>query len=123
MVNLAENPTHVILDLGCTRSMGSRKAINAFLKAWKDKGNQAELLKSDASFKFANSHGTDCSQKIRIWFNTSPAIYTDVDIVEEGKVPILMSLPQMQNLRFTLEIAPDNVYLACKAMEYYRQPW
>ena len=61
MINLADSPTPVILDLGCTRSMGSRKAVNAFLKAWKERGNQAELLKSDASFKFASSHGTDCS--------------------------------------------------------------
>ena len=29
-VDLTKNPTYVVLDLGCTRSMGSRKAVEAF---------------------------------------------------------------------------------------------
>ncbi len=29
MVNIEENPTYVILDLGCARSMGSRKTVEA----------------------------------------------------------------------------------------------
>ncbi len=122
MVHLPTNPTFVILDLGCTRSMGSRKAVDAFLKAWKRKGNEAEILESNASFKFANSQATNCTEKMRIWFRTKPPIYTDVDIVEEGSVPILFSLPQMQNLRFRLEADPDNVYLTCKSLNYHRQP-
>ena len=122
MVHLPTNPTFVILDLGCTRSMGSRKAVNAFLKAWRLKGNEAEILESNASFKFANSQATNCKEKMRIWFHTKPPIYTDVDIVEEGNVPILFSLPQMQNLRFQLEADPENVYLTCKSLDYYRQP-
>ena len=80
------------------------------------------MLASNVSFKFANSHASDCYQKLRIWFNTSPPVYTDVDIIEEGNVPILLSLPQMQNLRFNLEIAPDNVYLTCNALGYKKQP-
>ena len=30
-LNLANHPTHVVLDLGCTRSIGSRAAIKRFL--------------------------------------------------------------------------------------------
>ena len=30
--NLANHPTHVVLDLGCTRSIGSRSAIERFKK-------------------------------------------------------------------------------------------
>ena len=34
-LNLANHPTHVVLDLGCTRSIGSRAAIEIFTKhAW-----------------------------------------------------------------------------------------
>ena len=31
-LNLAHHPTHVVLDLGCTRSIGSRAAIRRFQK-------------------------------------------------------------------------------------------
>ena len=31
-LDLAHHPTHVVLDLGCTRSTGSRKAIRRFQK-------------------------------------------------------------------------------------------
>ena len=34
-MNLANHPTHVVLDLGCTRSIGSRTAIERFFQnAW-----------------------------------------------------------------------------------------
>ena len=32
-VNILASPTHVILGLGCTRAMGSRRAINALIAA------------------------------------------------------------------------------------------
>ena len=32
IVDVQKNPTYVILDLGCTRCMGSRKYVEAFLK-------------------------------------------------------------------------------------------
>ena len=31
--DLAHNPTYVILDLGCTKSMGLRYAVTKFMKA------------------------------------------------------------------------------------------
>ena len=31
---------------------------------------------------------------------------TEFDIVEEGNVPLLMSLPQMRNLGFQFELSP-----------------
>ncbi len=33
VIDLAQNPTYVILDLGCTKSMGSRYAVTRFMKA------------------------------------------------------------------------------------------
>ena len=39
--------------------------------------------------------------------------FTAFDIVEEGDVPLLMSLPQMRNLGFQFEPTPDKAYLSC----------
>ena len=39
--------------------------------------------------------------------------FTEFDIVEEGDVPLLMSLPQMRNLGFQFELKPDTAYLSC----------
>eukprot|EP00435_Cladocopium_sp_Y103_P060445 s116_g22.t1 len=39
--------------------------------------------------------------------------FTEFDIVEEGDVPLLMSLPQMTNLGFQSELILDKAYLSC----------
>ena len=38
---------------------------------------------------------------------------TEFDIVEEGNVPLLMSLPQMKNLGFQFELSPQKSFLNC----------
>ena len=38
--------------------------------------------------------------------------FTEFD-VEEGDVPLLMSLPHMRNLGFQFELTPDKAYLCC----------
>jgi hypothetical protein len=52
---------------------------------------------------------------MRIWLPTNPPIATDFDIIEEGNVPLLLSLPQMRNLRFTIELSPEAVYVRSPA--------
>eukprot|EP00439_Symbiodinium_sp_Y106_P001613 s13653_g1.t1 len=37
---------------------------------------------------------------------------TEFDIVEQGHVPILMSLPQIRNLRFQFELHPDKALIS-----------
>ena len=37
-IDLERNPTYVILDLGCTRSMGSMHSVKAFIEAGKKHG-------------------------------------------------------------------------------------
>ena len=54
-LNLSQHPTHVIMDLGSTRAMGSRPAITKFIAEWRRLGHQAEFLQSNATFNFANS--------------------------------------------------------------------
>ena len=91
-IDLRHNPTHVILDLGCTRAMGSRKAIESFMTASVQKGLECEVLPTNGVFNFANSQTTTCREKMRVWFPTHPPCWTDFDIIEEGTVPLLMSL-------------------------------
>ncbi len=62
-VDLARNPTYVILDLGCTRAMGSRKAIHKLVDAASHKGVCCEFLPPGALFNFANSQTTRCKEK------------------------------------------------------------
>ena len=47
---------------------------------------------------------------------------TEFDIVEEGQVPFLMSLPQMRKLRFSLNLTPGNASLTCDPLAIYHLP-
>ena len=108
-INIQTSPIHVILDLGCTRAMGSRKAINALIAAAPYHKLWTEILPSQGTFSFANSQTSRVTQKCRVWFPTSvEPIWTDFDIIEEGDVPLLMSLSQMKNLRMTLHLNDDE---------------
>ena len=97
-------PTVAILDLGCTRDMGSRNAVNAFCD-YVDKhdcGLWYEIEETSSGFFFANSQQTKCTEKlvIHIYDKAWNVHTTEFDILEEGNVPLLMSLPQMRNLAF-----------------------
>ena len=96
-IDLKNNPLFVILDIGCTKAMGSRHAVNAFCSACADTHITYEFLPKKSYFSFANSNQTIVWEKCRLWFSTDPPVYTDIDICEEGTVPILMSLPQLRN--------------------------
>ena len=66
-------------------------------------------------FAFANSQQSKCTEKLVIFmydhgWNTQ---FTEFDIVEEGDVPLLMSLPQMRNLGFQFELTPEKASLSC----------
>ena len=55
VIDLAQNPTYVILDLGCTKSMGSRYAVTNFMKAAHAHGLDFEIVPSLSKFSFDNS--------------------------------------------------------------------
>ena len=111
-------PTVCILDLGCTRAMGSRRAVEAFCRyvdSHPNSGLWYEVQPTSSRFFFANSQQSKCTEKLVIFmydhgWNTQ---FTEFDIVEEGDVPLLMSLPQMRNLGFQFELTPDKAYLSC----------
>ena len=107
-LNLASYPTHVVLDLGCTRSMGSRAAIEIFKKhAWYY-CITTEFCRCTKSFVFANSETETCKESCIIHFPTIPPCSTKVDVLETSDVPILVSLSQMKNLGTTIELDPKR---------------
>ena len=84
--------------LGCTRSIGSRAAIERFKKhAW-CYGITTEISRCNKSFVFANSETEKCLESCNIHFPRPPLCSTKVDVLETGDVPILLSLSQMRNL-------------------------
>ena len=111
-------PTVCILDLGCTRAMGSRRAVEAFCRyvdSHPNSGLWYEIQPTSSRFFFANSQQSKCTEKLVIFmydhgWNTQ---FTEFVIVEEGDVPLLMSLPQMRNLGFQFELTPEKAYLSC----------
>ena len=68
------------------------------------------IAETTSQFTFADSESTKCNQKLVVClYDREYAVQsTEFDIVEQGHVPILMSLTQMRNLRFQFELHPDN---------------
>ena len=117
-------PTVAILDLGCTRAMGSRNAINAFCD-YVDKpdcGLWYKIEPTSSRFFFANSQQTRCTEKLVIhMYDKAWSVHTtEFDIVEEGNVPLLMSLPQMRNLGFQFEQSPQQSFLNCTRLGMWK---
>ena len=77
-----------------------------FCDAHPDCGLWHRLDQTTSQFTFANSESASCKQKIVVcMYDRDYAIQsTEFDIVEQGEVPILMSLPQMRNLRFHFDL-------------------
>ena len=104
-------PTVCILDLGCTRAMGSRRAVEAFCSSVGSHPNSGlwhEIQPTSSGFFFANSQQSKCIEKLVIFMydNAWNTQFTEFNIVEKGDVPLLMSLPQMRNLGFQFELTP-----------------
>ena len=98
----------VVLDLGCTRSIGSRTAIEILKKhAW-HYGITTEFCRCNRSFVFANSETETCKESCIIHFPTTPPSSTKVDVFETGDVTILSSLSQMKNLGSTFDLDPKG---------------
>ena len=113
----ALTPTSMVLDLGCTRAMTSWRAakdLMEFCDQHPDCGLWYRLDQTTSQFTFANSESASCKQKIVVcMYDMDYAVQsTEFDIVEQGEVPTLMSLPQMRNLRFQFDLHPDKAYLS-----------
>ena len=61
-IDLRKNPTYVILDLGCTKTMVSRYAVNKVMRAASTHGLEYELIPLHPNNSFANSETTSVHQ-------------------------------------------------------------
>ena len=79
-----------------------------------DCGIWYHIAETTSQFTFANSESTKCNQKLVVCMYDKEYVVqsTEFDIVEQGHVPILRSLPQMRNLRFQFELHPDKALLS-----------
>ena len=75
-----------------------------------DCGLWYRLDETTSQFTFASSESASCRQKIMVcMYDVDYAVQsTEFDIVEQGEVPTLMSLPQMRNLRIQFDLHPDK---------------
>ena len=117
LVSLNRN-NYVILDSGCTRAMGSRYAtekLQKYVEANCPGRITFTYAPSGAKFSFANSQSARVTEKVTLWFDTKPPANTTIEVLDEGRVPILFSIQQMRNLRMTLEHTPTADYATCEA--------
>ena len=72
-----------------------------------------KIEETSSRFFFANSQQTKCAEKlvIHMYDKAWNVRTTEFDIVEEGHVPLLMSLPQMRSLGFQFELSPQKSFL------------
>ena len=116
-----EDGTSMILDTGCTKAMCSRHAY-LLTREGRSEG-QVEPLPDSSTFNFANGLKALAREKCRIWFSYKPPLFTDFSFIDEGKVPFLMSLPQMKNLEY-LWVCVEHlrgycfIRVSCKDKEY-----
>ena len=99
----------MILDTGRTKAMCSRHAYLLMRQGLSE--DRVELLPDSSTFNFANGQKALAREKCRIWFSYEPPLFTDFSIIDEGKVPFLMSLPQMKNLGVSLDLrgTPEKI--------------
>ena len=117
--DLSQRPTYARLGLECTKSMGSRYAVNKFMRAAATHGLNYELIPSTSKISFANSETTSVHQAVNMWFPTKTPMFTVVDIVEQGRVPILFSLKQMKHLNMKVGMRPNGVLRTCEALGFH----
>ena len=113
-IKLSKSPNYVILDSGCTRAMGSRYAIER-LQRYVEYHCPGKITftysPSGTKFSLANSQSARITEKVTLWFDTTPPANTTIEVSDEGKVPILFSIQQMRNLRMSLDHTPGLCHL------------
>ena len=70
-----------------------------------------KIEETSSRFFFANSQQSKCKVVIHMYDKAWNVRTTEFDIVEEGNVPLLMSLPQMRSLGIQFELSPQKSFL------------
>ena len=106
-LNLANHPTHVVLDLG------SRAAIERFQKyAWYY-GFTTEFCRCNKSFVFVSSETETFVESCIVHYPTAPPCSTKVDVLETRDVTILFYFLPMEILGVTIELDPKGNKITC----------
>ena len=112
----------LFLNLGCTRSIGSRTAIRRFQKYALYHSIKTEFCPATSPFCLPTLKQKRVGKVVLFIFPTTPPCSTRVDVLETGGVPILFSLPQMKNLGMTIELDPQGDKIACPAFGLHPSP-
>ena len=64
---------------------------------------------------FANGETARVNWTLHLRYHTTPPCSTNIDVLEQGTVPILLSISQMRNLYMTIEHTPQCDKITCKA--------
>ena len=120
VINPQHNPTYAILDNGCTGSLGRWHAIQRFTQAMKNLISYS-YIPAETKFTFANRETAKVNWTLRLKYHTTPPCSTNIDILEQGTVPILLSIGQMRSLCMTIEHTPQCDKITCKAFGMNRQ--
>ena len=103
VINPQHNPTYAILDNGCTRSMGSWHAIQRFTKAIEPMKDiiSYQYIPAETKFTFANGETARVNWTLHLRYHTTPPRSTNIDVLEQGTVPILLSISPSTHLNVT----------------------
>ena len=78
-------------------------------------------IPAETKFTFANGETAKVNWTLHLRYHTTPPRSTNIDILEQGTVPILLSIGQMRNLYMTMEHTPQCDKITCKAFGMNRQ--
>ena len=107
-LNLANHPTHVVLDLGCTRSIGSRAAMQKVSETRVVLWHYGTVFgPCNESFMFSNSV-TEHVGKVVLFTFRQHVHCLPVDVLETGDVPILFPLSRIKNSGTTIGLDPKR---------------
>ena len=77
---------------------------------------------SNTKFSFADSETALIKENVTLWFKATPPRDTTVEVLDQGRVPILFSIEHMRNLRMTLECSPTADLASCESFGLYKLP-
>ena len=112
-----------LCDSGCTRSMGSWHAIQRFTQAIEPMKDiiSYEHIPAKTKFTFAKRKTARVNWTLHLRYHTTPPCSTNIDVLEQGTVPILLSISQVRNLYMTIEHTPQCDKITRKAFGMNRQ--
>ena len=108
-LSLANHPTHVVLDLGCTLSIGSRANIRRFQKHVLHCAITTKFCPCTKSFVFANFETETFQQHLHV--------QSELICLRRATCLSYFSLSQMKNSGTTIELDPKGDKLTCPAFD------